>query len=309
MSFLTIFIAPKPFEDAHIVTIQRNAIRSWTQLGPDVEILLIGDEHGIQEEAVNLGVRYLPDVKRNKYGTPLISSIFDLARESNDSCMLAYVNADILLMSDFLHGARTGLEKWNKFMIVGQRWDLEILEELDFSSGWESRIQERIDREGRLHPRGGSDYFIYPRSCFEDIPDFAIGRAGWDNWMFYESRRRGWPVIDATGSINIIHQDHDYSHLPNGQAHYRLPETTENIRLAGGPRSIFTLLDVNYRLVDGHIQREKKGWKKFWRELEIFPLIKLNSYLIGQLFFGLFHPIRAYREFRTWLSRTNGKVK
>lgn len=309
MSFLTIFIATKPFVDAHTVTVQRNAIRSWMQLGPEVEILLIGDEHGIQEEAANLGVLHLPDVKRNEYGTPLISSIFSLARENNDSRLLAYVNADILLMPDFLQGARTGLDKWDNFMIVGQRWDMEIQEELDFSSGWENRLHERIERKGRLHPRGGSDYFIFPRTCFEDIPDFAIGRAGWDNWMFYESRRRGWPVIDATGSINIIHQDHDYSHLPDGQAHYRLPETSENIRLAGGPRSIFTLLDVNYQLVDGDIRPVRIGWKKFWREVEIFPLIKLNSCLIGQLFFGLFHPVRAYREFRTSLRRTNGGEK
>ncbi|MCJ7622652.1 MAG: hypothetical protein MUO76_04045, partial [Anaerolineaceae bacterium] len=108
-----------------------------------------------------------------------------------------------------------------------------------------------------------------------------------------------------TRSINIVHQDHDYSHLPAGQAHYRLPETTENIKLAGGPRSIFTLFDVNYRLLDGDIRHVRIGWRKFWRELEIFPLIKLNSYLVGQLLFGFFHPIRAYREFRTWLRRTN----
>ncbi|MCJ7625377.1 MAG: hypothetical protein MUO76_17910, partial [Anaerolineaceae bacterium] len=137
MSFLTIFIAPKPFIDAHIITIQRNAIRSWIQLGSEVEILLIGDEPGIQEEAVYFGVRHLPEVKRNKYGTPLISSIFELAREGNDSRMLAYVNADILLMSDFLLAAKSGLSKWDKFMMVGQRWDMEIVEELDFSSGWE----------------------------------------------------------------------------------------------------------------------------------------------------------------------------
>ena len=30
------------------------------------------------------------------------------------------------------------------------------------------------------------------------------------------------PVIDASATIPVIHQDHDYSHLPNGQPHYRL---------------------------------------------------------------------------------------
>ena len=33
MTELTIFSAPKAFRDAHIATIQRNAIRSWQALG------------------------------------------------------------------------------------------------------------------------------------------------------------------------------------------------------------------------------------------------------------------------------------
>ena len=32
------------------------------------------------------------------------------------------------------------------------------------------------------------------------MPDFAIGRAGWDNWMIYHARQQGWPVIDGTPS-------------------------------------------------------------------------------------------------------------
>jgi len=65
------------------------------------------------------------------------------------------------------------------------------------------------------------------------MPQFAIGRAGWDNWMIYWARRQGWPVVDATWDIFIIHQNHDYSHLPGGKPHYRQPESFDNIRMAG----------------------------------------------------------------------------
>ena len=54
MTFLTIFTSPKPFTDPHIATIQRNAIRSWQSLGEEVEVLLIGEEPGIAEAAVDL---------------------------------------------------------------------------------------------------------------------------------------------------------------------------------------------------------------------------------------------------------------
>lgn len=298
MPELTILTAPKPFTDPHIAVIQRNAIQSWQALGPEVEVLMIGEETGMAEAAAELGVRHLPDVARNANGTPLINSMLHLALAASDSPLMAIVNADILLMPDFVAGARRLAQLAGRFLAVGQRWDLDVRERLDFSPGWPERLRERAQREGRLHRASGSDYFIFPRGCFSDMPAFAIGRAGWDNWMIYAGRMRGWPVVDATQDIQIIHQNHDYAHLPGGQPHYRLPETFENIRLAGGKRAIFELPDTSHRLVDGKLLRQPLSWKKFWREVEIFPLVRLHSYPLGQLMFSLLHPKKAYQEFR-----------
>ena len=87
--FLTIFTAPKPFIDPHISIIQKNAIHSWQNIGKDVDVLLIGDEEGMAEAAFDLGVRHLPDVECNQMGTPLVSSIFDLARVNTPAPVLA----------------------------------------------------------------------------------------------------------------------------------------------------------------------------------------------------------------------------
>src|SRR5512138_1171415 len=100
MPLITFFSAPKPFTDPHIATIQRNAIRSWTLL-PDVEVILLGEETGLAEAARELGVRHIPDVERNENGTPLISSMFQLAREHSSSDLLCIINADMILMPDF----------------------------------------------------------------------------------------------------------------------------------------------------------------------------------------------------------------
>ncbi|MDD5368451.1 MAG: hypothetical protein PHQ40_05155 [Anaerolineaceae bacterium] len=302
MPRLTIFSAPKPFTDPHIDTIQRNAICSWLQLGAEVEVILIGEEAGLAEAAAQLGVRHLPQVQRNAQGTPLVSSIFDLAREHSSSPLLAYVNADILLFPDFVEAARQVAQGQKQFLVVGQRWDLDVRDPLDFLPGWQQRLASDVDRRGRLHPPGGSDYFIYPRSCFQHMPLFAVGRAGWDNWMIYHAREQGWAVVDATAAVRIVHQDHDYSHLPGGVAHYRLPETDENVRLAGGKRTIFGLADANQRLAGGRL-RPHLTWTKFWREVEIFPLVKLHSMLLGQVFFGIFHPKKAYAQFRCWMKK------
>lgn len=298
MAVLTIFTAPKPFTNPQIALIQRNAIRSWMNLGPDVEVLLLGEEDGLAEFAEEFGLRHIRDIARNAGGTPLVSDMFEKARQNSDSPLLACVNADILLMPDFLQAAQAAARQARRFLLVGQRWDLDVREPLDFSPGWPERLCQRAKNEGKLHRASGSDYFIFPRDCFRDMPAFAIGRAGWDNWMIYAGRRSGWPVVDATQSIMIVHQNHDYSHLPGGQPHYRHPETFENIRLAGGRRVIFELQDVNRRLVDGRLERLPFAWRKFWREVEIFPLVTLRSYALGQLFYAIFHPKKAYAELR-----------
>jgi hypothetical protein len=295
---LTLFTSPKPFTNPRIAIIQRNAIRSWVELGQEVEVILLGDEEGVAEVASELRVAHIPDVKLNSSGTPLLSSLFSLAREESGSPLLAYVNADIILFKNFLESAKQIYAASQQFLIVGQRWDLEVNSLLDFSQGWQKRLLGECEIAGKLHKPTGSDYFIFPRSCFIKMPDFAIGRAGWDNWMLYEARQRGWKVVDATQAIHIIHQNHDYSHLPAGQPHYHLPETYENVRLAGGKRHIFLLQDVNWRFNNGKLERLKPSWKRFWREVEIFPLIRLHSQVFGDLSFTLFHPRQAYNEFR-----------
>jgi hypothetical protein len=296
MSLLTIFSAPKPFTNPHIATIQANAIQSWKHLGSDVEVILVGQEAGLAEAAARYGARHLPDVARNKEGTPLVSSIFRLARENSNSPLMVYVNADILLVSDFVIAARQVAAQAEKFLVIGQRWDLDVTTPLDFSGDWESHLRNWNEREGELYPPFGSDYFIFPRACFEDIPDFAIGRAGWDNWMIYQSRREHWTTIDATSSILDIHQKHDYSHLPGGQPHYHMPETYENIRLAGGHlRKNFRLIDADRRFVDGRLIGPIWTLKKVLREIETLPLVSWKTEKLATFFFYLFHPVQAWK--------------
>ncbi|MCE1253858.1 MAG: hypothetical protein LWX83_09945 [Anaerolineae bacterium] len=302
---LTLFTAPKPFTNPHIDTIQRNAISSWKQLGESVQVIVMGSDAGITEATAELGVKHIPNVRCNSSGTPLISSLFELARDASDTPLYMIINTDIILFPEILDSIKKTVSQTERFLMVGQRWDLDIRERLDYSGDWQRGLKTRLKVNGRLHPRGGSDYFIFPKNCYHTIPEFAIGRAGWDNWMIYEARRQGWKAIDATADIQIIHQDHDYSHLPNGQPHYRLPETYENVRLAGGPRTIFTLIDTDTVLENGQVKKMPWNAQKFWRELEIFPLVVLKSYTLAQIMYAILHPLRAYRDIRKWMQSNN----
>jgi len=270
MSLITFFSAPKPFTNPHIAMIQRNAIRSWILL-PDVEVILFGEEEGIAQSAQDLGVKHVPHVSRNTNGTPLISSMVQLARENSHSDLLCIINADMILMPDFLEAAKQAVNLKDKFVLLSQRWDLDITQPIEFTEGWQNRLSSIVHRQGTLHRPAGSDFFLFPKSCYQDIPNLAIGRAGWDNWMIYKACQKKWPVVDCSPSVMIVHQNHDYSHLPDGKSHYDHPDTNENIRLAGGHAAIrYTILDSTYQLVDGKLTRPKMTSLRFTRNFELF---------------------------------------
>lgn len=302
MTFLTLFSAPKSFTNPHIATIQRNAIKSWTLL-PDVEVILLGEEEGLAEAAQELGVKHIPHVTRNASGTPLISSMFQLARENANSDLLCIVNADMILLPDFVEAARRSRLQRDTFVLLSQRWDLDIAQPVEFTEGWQDRLSSTVHRQGQLHRPAGSDFFLFPKSCYPDIPNFTIGRAGWDNWMIYKARSEGWSVIDGTPSLMIVHQNHDYSHLPGGKTHYDHPDTNINIRLAGGHAHIrYTILDSTHCLVDGKLARPQMTSLRLMRKIELF-LRTLFFFLPENVIENIARPKRWKKRIQKILTR------
>ena len=164
MTQLTIFTSPKPFtKNPHIDIIQRNAFESWTKLGDDVDVVIIVDEEGMQEVAATSGVKHIKEVRCNAHGTPLIPSLFDIAREVTDSPILAFANADVIVTRAMVDSALQVFAEETEFLMVGQRYDIQIVSRVVFDGGWEQRLLEMNQAIGHLHGTAGSDYFIFPR--------------------------------------------------------------------------------------------------------------------------------------------------
>lgn len=269
MTFLTVFTSPKPFTNPHISMIQRNAIRSWAQLGDEVEVLMMGDEEGMAEFAKEYQIKHFPDVQCSPEGTPYISSMFELARTESDSPYLAILNADVILMPDFVDSAKQVARKAKDFLFLGRRWDLDVTDDLEFTPGWEQALREEVGSHGTLHGPVGSDYFLVPRHLLHDMPEFTIGRSGWDNWTIYHAVESGWAVVDVTHSAMIVHQNHDYSHLPGNKPPYDLPETKKNIQIAGGVKTMYTILEANRVLIDGDLKPAPMSTPKLLHKFEL----------------------------------------
>ena len=256
---ITLFTIPKPFV-GHIATIQHNAIRSWLELRPSCEVILCGNDPGVADAAREYGLRQLSTLALTIYGTPLLSSAFAQVQRIAERPLICYVNADILILADLPQAiARIPFQQ---FLVIGQRWDLDVTAPLDFESpDWRTNLWERVRRQGSLHPPAGSDYFIFPRGSIGALPDFAVGRPGWDNWLIYRARSLGLPVVDATDAITIVHQNHGYAHIPGGrvEASWDGPEADANLRLVGGDEHTYTINDATYRFRNQQVVRVLSG--------------------------------------------------
>lgn len=270
---LTLFTVPKAFR-GHIAMIQRNAIRSWLLLRPQCEIILLGDDEGTKEVAEEFGVRHIPEIAVNEYGTPLISDVFAQAQKAARGGVLCYVNTDILLLNDFIEGVNYVARRKRRFLVAGQRWNVDVLEPLDFAPGWEEKLRSLIATKGELYDPAGIDYFVFRRGIWGEIPPFAIGRTIWDNWLIYRARERGVPVVDATKRISAIHQNHDYGHLREGKTEaWGGPEARRNLELAGGDHKYaFTLGDATWLLTPRGLEMAATP-AHFQRRWEVQPLL------------------------------------
>ncbi len=270
---LTLFAIPKAFK-GHFNLIQRNAILSWTQLEPTPEIILLGDDEGTAEVAQEFNLRHIPEIGRNEYGTPLMNSLFEIAQRVGNGSLYAYVNADIILLQDFMEAVQK--IPFQRFMLTGQRWNLDFSDSLAELPDWEGKVRDRVVQDGQQEGPQAMDYFVFTRDTYTDIPPFAIGRLCWDNWMLYKAMNLNIPLIDASQAITAVHQNHDYNHHPQGKAGVFLgAEAARNLELLGGQHYTYFMLDLaNWQLGPDGLHRSHWTWQRCDRYLDMVALAR-----------------------------------
>src|SRR5215470_11281584 len=239
---LTIFTIPKAFR-GHFGVIQRNAITSWTQLRPRVEVILVGSDEGTAETARELRVRHVPEVSANEHGTPLLNDIFRKAEAVASGSWMCYVNADVIVLSDFVEMLERAQRGLAKFLFITKRRNLDVTEPLEFVPGWDARLAQRARDTGEDGPHTAIDVFAFPKGTYADMPDFYIGRLWFDQWLIKAALQKGMPVVDASLVAPVLHQNHDYGHAPGGYERvWKGAEAEHNFRLYGRERHAYTLL-------------------------------------------------------------------
>lgn len=204
MSQVIFFTIPRMFE-GHYGVIQHNAIKSWVLLEPRPRIIFTGIEGPSVRDAAAQYEAEAVEIRRSEDGIPLVNSSIELAmdmREPDDIMMCA--NADGIYF-DVMEAALTAGARFEEFMLVGQRHDVDVARPLNFSGGWREHLLG-LDRD--LFGPCAVDYFMFRGDFLLDMPDFAVGRTSYDNWAVWRALEAGVPVIDATDDVLLLHQRH-----------------------------------------------------------------------------------------------------
>ncbi len=258
---ITFFSTPKPFR-GRIGIIQRNAIHSWKLVHPDVEVILFGNEEGAAEVARELGLRHAPEVECNDHGTPLLPSILDRAQRFARHPLVCFINCDIILLEDFRAAVQRLASTEGSFLMAGQRWDTDIAAPVDFSTPrWEENLRRLALETNRQRPPQWIDYFVFTRGLYlGKTPPIVIGRPGIDNWLLWSARHAGAKVVDASHVVVAVHQNHDYSHHPQGEEGVSEgDEAKHNRQFVKGWR-FATLENATHRLTATGIHRNYRHW-------------------------------------------------
>lgn len=312
-TMLTFFTTAKPFI-GHSGVIQRNALKSWTLLHPEVEVVLFGNDQGAAEVAEELGIRHEPQVEKNDLGTNRVDYMFNRAQEIARHDFLCYSNCDIIFLPDFPRALEQLKERHSRFLALGRRWDTDITQPLDFlAPDWADGTRKQALAENKQRPAWFIDYFAFSRGLFgSDLLPLLIGRAGWDNWMVWKGIASGSPVVDVSKSVVAVHQNHDYLHHPKGKAGvYDGEEAKLNFLLAGGWKHMRTIADAPLILSSNHI---KTNWRRFGNTFRRNPTLPWYSdalsfawYPVWFFFLDITRPLRSALGLRSKTSQESSK--
>jgi len=293
---ITFFTTTKDFTGP-VAVAQENAIKSWLRSIDGAEIIIFGESNGLDRFKSEQNIILQPTVKCSQTGTPRIDDMFSTAQAlaSNDIC--CFINADIIITKKFSESvlALHNILKLN-YLLVGQRYDLQVDDAINFNSTWETSLQDLLSESCTIHPPVGSDFFAFPRGQYKpkDIPKLLVGRGGWDLWMIYNGRVKNMNVVDLSPTVKIIHQEHNYAHRKENFVGYAQDsEARTNIKnLPHDGTYLYTLHACNYyfkkdslhrNIARGnlkkfityelHLRREQRPYKLAYRILKFLRLI------------------------------------
>lgn len=283
----SIVAVPRPFK-LRTALVQDHAIRSWIALRPAPEVILCGSDLGTKEACARYGLKHAPEIVYNELGVPLMHSVLEQGERFSSTDSMLYTNADIVFTGELSVAVRRLRSARKPFVATGNRWNVSALEDIDYTDTEAvADLAAHVRRTGHLKRPWATDYFLFQKGFYADMPSFTVGRKYTDNWMIWYALSLNADVVDIISCATAIHERHDHSHVAIGDStRYRgmgAPdgiEAARNLRLAGGINHVCNIMDATLRLTPDGMKRNvsvslfARRWlyarscRHYWRTLK-----------------------------------------
>ena len=154
-----------------------------------------------------------------------------------NTTMYCFANSDILFNEGFIHTLEQAILPYipqlQGLMLVGKRTNVHM--DMNRTIKWFDEV-DMLAKNGSLFGENAQDYFVTLKGGFpwDNIPDFVIGRNGYDNWLVAKAMKERITTIDGTNTILAFHQSgHD------GDFAWKRQESEKKINVELGGAKIF----------------------------------------------------------------------
>lgn len=223
----TLFACPRAFTNPEVERIQRMALESWLLLEPHPQIILFSDHPSTEKIAQEYGVETTPCLAFSPHGVPLLNFLFQKAEELARFETLVYVNADIMISSNFYSALHTVRKRWKKYLLISAPY---VVDHTRFTihPGYEKEATKYIVSSPLPFT---ADLFAYSKGVFTQMPPFRLGKGSWDSWLISYPLLKGIPVIDATSYVRLFHpNDRSSTHHPQSEFRSIMAKYQEDIK-------------------------------------------------------------------------------
>lgn len=193
---ISIFTSFRSFEIPEYNFLQTKAYKSWLNLNPIPEIIVLGDAPGVSEVCKNNNFIHCSKVKSAESGAPFIDSYIKRAERVASHQYMLMLSSDIFIENDTYQVLDSVKNRFDKFCVCARKFNF-------FYDDSDSLVKVRW---GNWQ---AGDYFLYTKGLFKTIPPFIIGRCALDNWIYRHLVEQNC-MINASGVATVYHHIHKH---------------------------------------------------------------------------------------------------
>lgn len=233
--------------------IQHSALYSWR--ANNIETFTPENEIGIRDACQGYSnVKLIPDVKRARElgfsnQSPIIRDMITKALPLINTPMIALINSDIIILPNFSERIEKIVKKYGfNIYLVGTRFDIKLTTLVNSEESYKQVIGE--DRK-MYDVCTSADLFITSkfiwRKIIHEMPEFILGRYGWDNWLHMIAEIRGFRKYNCTEALTTLHCEHDHKHivLQEKIPKQAAPSSQYNLNLWQKAKDVFGTTRIN----------------------------------------------------------------